>query len=140
MSSPEAYDALVARLRPGWTTTDLVLENEDYEVASTPTRFVYVEIYGDNYNQESMGAPGANMWLETGVAYLHVMVPTGTGSREARALANSLLYLFREQPTGLTITEMSIGAGDPSRSFGNYFSIAATLFWTRFDITSIPTP
>jgi hypothetical protein len=140
MSSPEAYDAFAARLAT-WTTTPVVMENDpDPETPDTPAPFVYAEIYGDTYNQDSMGAPGENMWLESGVAYLHVMVPTGTGSRDARALANGLLYLFREQPTGLTITEMSIGAGDPSRSFGNYFSIAATLFWTRFDITSIPTP
>lgn len=139
MASPTAFDAFADRLAD-WTATPVVFENDGYQLPETPTPFVYVEIFGDTYNQDTLGAPGANMWLETGVAYLHVMVQTGTGSREARALANRLLYLFREQPTGLTITEMSIGAGDPSRSFGNYFSIAATLTWTRFDITSIPTP
>jgi hypothetical protein len=137
MSSPEAYDAFAARLAT-WTDTPVVMENDDWQKPSTPAPFVYAEIYGDDYNQETMGAPGENLWLESGVAYLHVMVPTGTGSRDARVLANELLYLFREQITGLTITEMSIGAGDPSRSFGNYFSIAATLFWSRHDITSIP--
>lgn len=139
MSSPAAYDAFAARLAT-WSATDVVMENDAYELPDVPAHFVYAEIYGDSYNQDTMGAPGANMWLESGVAYLHVMTPTGTGSRTARALANDLLYLFREQITGLTITEMAIGAGDPSRSFGNYFSIAATLFWTRHDITSIPTP
>lgn len=137
MSSPEAYDAFKARLDT-WTDTSVVFENDPFDKPDTPVPFVYVEIYGDSYNQETMGAPGANAWLERGMTYLHVMTPTGTGSRDARALANDLLYLFREQQTGLIITEMSIGAGDPSRSFGNYFSIAATLIWERFDITSIP--
>jgi len=140
MSSPTAYDAFTGRLA-AWTATDVVFENDDYEVPSTPAPFVYAEIYGDSYNQESLGAPQANMWLERGVTYLHVMTPTGTGSREARAYANDLLYLFREQSiAGLVMTEMSIGAGDPGRSFGNYFSLAATIFWERHDITSIPTP
>jgi hypothetical protein len=140
MSSTEAYDAFAGRLAD-WTATPVVFENDPYDLPDTPAHFVYVEIYGDSYNQDSIGAPGENVWLESGVAYLHVMTPTGTGSRAARVLANDLLYLFREQAiAGLAMTEMSIGAGDPGRSFGSYFSIAATIFWSRQDITSIPTP
>jgi hypothetical protein len=55
----------------------------------------------------------------------------------ARGYANDLLYLFREQPIGtLFMPEMSIGAGEPGQDFPNYFSIAATIFWVRRDITS----
>ncbi len=142
MSSPTAFDAFKARL-DDFTALPVRYENQfcqDLIDAGTPA-WVYVEVFGDTYEQDTMGAPGANVWEERGITYLHVMVPSGTGSRQARAHANDLLYLFREQQIGgLSMTEMSIGAGEPGQDFPNYFSIAATIFWTRRDITSIPTP
>lgn len=138
MSSPEAFDAFAARLA-AWSDTDVAFENDAYDLPDTPAPFVYVEIFGDSYDQDTSGAPGANMWLERGMTYLHVMVPSGTGSREGRVLANGLLYLFREQSIGeLHMTEMSIGAGDPGRDFAQYFAVTATITWHRRDITSIP--
>src|SRR3954470_20038011 len=114
MSSPTTYDAFEQRLLSGWTQTKLVFENQFYALPDEPAAFVYVEIFGDAYAQETMGAPQANIWVEQGVTYLHVMVPSGRGSSAARTCANDLLYLFREQPlSGLFMPEMSIGAGDP---------------------------
>ena len=137
MSSPSTYDAFAARLA-AFTGATVVFENEDYETeAQTP--FVYVEIVGSTYSQDTFGAPQANMWLEQGITYLHVMTPNGTGSRAARVLANDLLQLFREQPIGeLFMPEMSIGAGEPGKDFANYFALTATIEWQRRDITSIP--
>lgn len=140
MSSLTAYDAFATRLGT-WTTLPVRYENEfcqDLLDANTPA-FVYVEIFGTRYDQETAGAPQANYWLEEGITYLHVMTPSGQGSRLARQYANSLLYLFREQPIStLFMPEMSIGAGDPGRDFPNYFAITASIFWRRRDITSIP--
>ena len=138
MASPEAFDAFSDRLGD-WTDAPVVFENDAYDLPDTPAPFVFVEIVGDTYEQDTMGAPGANMWLERGVAYLHVMTPAGTGSRAGRVLANDLLYLFREQPIDtLFMPEMSIGAGEPGRDFAQYFAITATIIWQRRDITSIP--
>ena len=138
MASPETFDAFADRLGD-WTTTPVVYENDDYQLPDTPAPFVFVEIVGDTYEQDTMGAPRANMWLERGMTYLHVMVPSGTGSRSGRVLANNLLYLFREQSIGeLHMPEMSIGAGEPGRDFAQYFAITATIIWQRRDITSIP--
>jgi hypothetical protein len=140
MSSPTTYDAFVARLA-AWTTTPVIYENQFYALPDEPAAFVYVEIFGDAYAQETMGAPQANIWVEQGVTYLHVMVPSGRGSSAARTCANDLLYLFREQPlSGLFMPEMSIGAGDPGRDFPDYWALTATIFWYRRDITAIPTP
>lgn len=139
MSSLTAYDAFEVRLRSGWLTTDIVMENEFYTLPDNPTPFVYVEIFGDTYDQDTMGAPQQNEWLERGVTYLHVMTPSGQGSRQARQYANSLLYLFREQPIStLFMPEMSIGAGDPGKDWPGYFALTASIFWRRRDITSIP--
>jgi hypothetical protein len=138
MSSTIAYDAFHDRLTGAWTATPLVFENEGFASPDEPAPFVFVEIFGDEWTQESMGAPQQNMFLETGVTYLHVMVPDGTGSRDARSLATDLLNLFREQVTGgVFISEMSIGAGEPGQDFPNYWALAATLHWYRRDITVI---
>lgn len=140
MSSPTAFDAFNTRLND-FTVLPVRYENDpcqDLLDANTPA-WVYVEIFGDTYDQDTMGVPGTNIWAESGVTYLHVMVPSGSGSRLARAIANDLLYLFREQPiSGLFMPEMSIGAGEPGRDFPNYYSMASTIHWTRRDITSIP--
>lgn len=144
MASPTAFDSFKAELdvyagTPG--ALPVRYENEfcqDLIDANAPA-WVYVEVFGDSYNQDTMGAPGANVWEERGATYLHVMTPAGTGSRDGRVYANQLLYLFREQPiSGLFMPEMSIGAGDPGRDFPNYFAMTASIFWTRRDITSIP--
>lgn len=138
MSSAAAFDAFHDRLTVGWTATPLVFENEEFEAPGEPVPFVYVEIYGDEYNQESIGAPKQNQFLETGVTYIHVLMPKGTGTRDGRVMADGLCNLFREQPqNGVFVEEMSIGSGEPAKDFPNYYSMAVTLHWYRRDITSI---
>ncbi len=138
MSSLTAYDAFVGRLG-AWNLSPVVFENEFYQLPDTPAPFVYVEIFGDTYDQDTMGAPQANEWLERGVTYMHVMTPSGQGTRQARQYANSLLYLFREQPIStLFMPEMSIGAGEPGKDWPGYFALTASISWHRRDITSIP--
>lgn len=145
MSSPEAFDVfkdVLDAYAAGAGALPVRYENEfvqDLLDAGTPA-WLFVEVWGDGYTQDTTGAPGANMWEERGVAYLHVMTPSGTGSRDARAYAKLLMYLFREQDIGLLITEMSIGAGEPGRDFPNYWALTLTIWWSRRDITEIPTP
>ncbi|HBF30859.1 phage tail terminator-like protein [Rhizobium sp.] len=144
MASPEVFEAFQSTLNAGWTTTGIVYENDfdqNYTEAGLP--FVYVEVYGDTLNQETVGAPGQNMWREEGAAYLHVMVKSGTGSAEARSWAKQLLALFREQSivvnatTGETLhmPQMSIGAGEPGKDFPEYWAMTVTITWYRRDIT-----
>lgn len=139
MSSPAAFDAFHAKLTTDWTATPIKFENEYLETILQevdPITFVYVEIFGDSYNQDSVGSPGSNTWLEQGVTYLHVMTPSGTGSSAARVHANNLLNLFREQSIeGLRMPEMSIGEGDPGRDFANHWAMTASIHWHRYDIT-----
>ncbi len=139
MSSPTAFDSIEARLRQGWAETPLVFENEDFELPDTPAAFVYVEVVGDSYWQDTIGIPQANEWQEEGAIYLHVMAPAGTGSAQSRQIGDRLMYLFREQQAGdLNFREMSIGAGEPGKQFGNYYAMTVTIAWDRRDITSIP--
>ena len=136
MASPEAYDAFHDTLVPGWTATPVIFENDPVPAPDTAAPFLYVEIVGDTFDQETIGAPGANTWLESGFTYIHVMVPNKTGSRAARAYAKDVLALFREQSiAGLNMPRMSIGAGEPGRDFPKYWALTATIIWDRRDIT-----
>ncbi|MDR7034495.1 hypothetical protein [Mesorhizobium sp. BE184] len=134
MSSPETFDIVVAQLGDNWTLTPVVFENEDYQLPDTPAPFVSVEIYGDFFDQASIGAGERddNLWREGGEIFLHVMTPNGTGSRQARQYAKQLVNLFRGQDIdGVRFLDASIGAGDPGRSFSNYYAMTATIGFER---------
>lgn len=134
MSSPDVYDRLEAYLRAEWSATPLVFENEEWPLdEGEPAAFVYVEIFGNFYSQESVGDPGNNLWRETGTMQMHVLVPNATGTRSARTYAKALVALFREvEVDGVRFREMSIGAGEPGMPTGNYFPMTATVDW-EFD-------
>lgn len=133
MSSPAAYTALRDYLVTNWTTTPLVFENEDWpldqgEIAA----FIFVEIVGNLYAQASVGAPGDNLWRETGTMQCHVFVPNSTGTLTARQHAYTLAGLFREvQVDGITFEDLSLGASEPGRQDGNYFPFSLTVDWRR---------
>lgn len=134
MSSNEAFSVVETTLRSGWTVTPLVFENESYELPDAPEHFVYVEMFGDFFNQASIGAEpqSANLWREGGMVYLHVMTKDGIGSSLARQYAKQLVGLFRGQDIdGVDFLNASIGSGDPARKFPNYFAMTATIEWER---------
>ena len=134
MASVIAFDTIEQLLRAQWTATPIFFENESWQVASTPAHFVYVEIFGDIFDQASLGADPrtGNLWRERGQLYLHVMTVRDSGSRQARLLAGQLVDLFRGQDIGtLTFLDASIGAGDPGKADGNYYAMTATIDWER---------
>lgn len=134
MASPEAFDVVEQQIADLWNVTPVVFENDDYQLPDVPTEFVYVEIYGDFYDQISLGAEPRedNLWREGGQVYLHVMTPNGTGSRRARVLAKQLVGLFRGQDIdSVTFRDASIGAGDPGRTFANYYAMTAIVNFER---------
>lgn len=137
MPSPSGFDEFHDYLTASWAETDLVFENEDYELPGIPTEFVYVEYVSDGSSQDTFGDPGNNEWLEGFGIYLHVMTPNGAGSQRARQIGGRLAMLFREQPLGaMWFRSISIGAGEPGRTFGNYFAMTVSISGDRRDITS----
>lgn len=134
MSSLASFDAFETKLKTDWTATPVYFENERFSPADTPAAFVYVEIFDETFSQETIGAPGNNLFAESGITYLHVMVPDDSGTRVARGHADALTALFREKDTaGVKIDDMSIGGGDPGRNFPNYWAMTVTLWWHRYE-------
>lgn len=135
MSSATVYSAVRTWLEGSWNATPLAWENEPFEVPEPPSPFVVVEIYGDSYQQESIGAgnPAAELWREDGAVLLHVMVPAGTGSLTARTHAEALANLLRglELPGGIRFRGMSIGLGETATDDGNWWRISVRAEWLR---------
>lgn len=134
MSSATSFTTIEQYLRSNWTTTPLVFENELYDLPDQPIPFVFVEIWGQTFDQASIGAESrdSNLWREEGSLDLHVMTPNGSGSGLARTYATTLAGLFRGLDIGtMTFREASIGAGEPGRQFANYYAMSATCFWRR---------
>ena len=134
MASPEAYDTIHDYLVGAWATTPLAFENDGFDVPSDPEAWVLIEVVGNFFEQETIGAETreANLWREGGQLYAHVMVPRGTGSAQARQIARDIVDLFRGQDIGtLTFLDASIGAGEAGDADGSYFRMTATIDWSR---------
>lgn len=134
MSSAAVYDDIHDHLVANFTAAPLVFENEPWPEQDTPAAFVFIEIFGDFYAQESFGSPGQNLWRETGSINMHVIVPNDTGTRDARMLARQLVALFREvEVSGIRFRDMAIGAGEPGEEKSNYYRMTATVDFERDD-------
>ncbi|MCV9997328.1 phage tail terminator-like protein [Pararhizobium sp. YC-54] len=134
MASPEAYDTIHDYLVAAWSATPLAFENDGFNVPIDPEPWVLVEIVGNFFEQESIGAEtrDANLWREGGQLYAHVMVPRGNGSRQARVFAAQIVDLFRGEDIGmLTFRDASIGAGEAGDVDGSYYRLTATIDWRR---------
>ncbi|NTG20006.1 hypothetical protein G6L00_06060 [Agrobacterium rhizogenes] len=134
MSTPEAYDTIHDYLVPAWSGPALAFENDGFKLPATPTHWILVEIFGDIYEQASIGAETvkANLWREEGQIEAHVMAPRGSGTREARQYARQFVDLFRGQEIGDIVFEtISIGAGNAGDATGAYFRMTATIDWRR---------
>lgn len=130
MATPETFEPIEDFLRSQWTVTPLVFENEDFDLANEPEALVFVEIFGDLMDQASIGAEtvDANRWRENGQLSLHVLVPRGGGTRQARQLSRKLYDLFRGQEIGaIRFGTASIGAGEPGEMDGNYYRMTVTI-------------
>ncbi|RUM97913.1 hypothetical protein EET67_09875 [Pseudaminobacter arsenicus] len=134
MSSATAFNTIEQYLKAQWTATPLVFENEPHDLPDQPAHWVFVEVFGDTFEQASIGADGrdANLWRETGQIYINVMTERDIGTGQARAYAEQLASLFRGLDIGtLTFGRSSIGAGEPGIGDGNYWRMTVTIDWER---------
>lgn len=135
MSSPEAFDAIKNRIADVWQNqTPVAYENDSFPTPDDPALFLYVEIFGTSYEQASIGAdPQAqNKWRELGLLLVHVMVPNGTGTFQARTYAKQVAAMFRgKEISGVEFRDMSIGASEPGDEDGNYYRMTVRVDWQR---------
>lgn len=137
MSSEVLYAAIRERLTASWTATPVCYENETFappQEAGGPGSWMQVEITAQQTNQISIGAGSrdANAWREVGMLWLHVFVPSNSGSAVARALARQAVDLFRGTELGsTTFLGASIGLGDRSEVNGSWWRLSAAVDFER---------
>ena len=61
MSSPEAYGTIHDYIVAQWVGPALAFENDGFTLPATPTLWGLVEIFGDIYEQASIGAETVNL-------------------------------------------------------------------------------
>jgi hypothetical protein len=111
-------------------------ENEAADPPTSQTTWAFVEITGDVFDQQSIGAGAraSNRWLEAGTLFIHVFAPSGAGTADARTLAEQIATAFRTVETlspNITFGRMSLGLGDVEAPDGNWWRLPMTIAWER---------
>jgi len=123
-----------AWLAANFTACPVIYENEPATLPEPPSAWIFVELMGRLYSQESIGAgpPAANWWRESGDTYLHVWVPSNSGSAVARGHAETLAMALRGAILGVDtkIKDMYIGDGGNSDD-GAWWRITLRVEWER---------
>ena len=135
MASPVVYDAVRAYLEANYASTLLLFENERTDTPPGP--WVLIEFISTTYAQQSLGAgsQAANRWDEDGTFFAHVVVPGGSGVRDAFSYARIIADLFR----GLTLVngnlefmDVVVGYGE-SQDEGNWYRVSVNVAWRLID-------
>jgi len=105
MLPPAAAQAIKDRLRTGFTALPIAWPNEEFKRPVDPETsevlpYVVAEMPGGRYDQESTGAPGANVIRTDSAIALHVYVRRNTGDDQALQWCKELRDLFRGQDVG----------------------------------------
>lgn len=138
MPIDQVQTAIEGFLATHWTQTDLAYENDGYlsrtDGNGSLIPFVLVEVQGALYEQRSIGAgtPVADLWMDRGVLWLHVLVGSNTGSQTAKTYAASLAELFRglELDPAIAFGDITIAASGGVVD-GNDWAISVSIDWQQ---------
>lgn len=128
MASKAVMDAFRARLEATWTDTPIVPADR---VASGPgdgQAYVTLDYPVAREEQITIGAPGSNVFRETGVARLVLNSPSGAGIDQPFARMDALRALFRgKQFSGVTTFAPSPAIENKSSYQAGRYVLSATV-------------
>ncbi|MDV2987009.1 UNVERIFIED_CONTAM: phage tail terminator-like protein [Methylobacteriaceae bacterium AG10] len=118
-------DAVEARLTEGWTKCPVVGINLTGNTPKDGSPFVQVSYPVANGEQLTVGAPGQNVYRETGAFRLVVNARRGRGVADGLAWADELAALFRgKEFGGIQTFAPSSPVIDDRNDEGNYFALS----------------
>lgn len=121
MPAQAVDDAVLARLRAGWSTTPIFNYNVTGDTPADGSPFVSVDYPVVNENQITIGAPGNNVFREEGTIRVRLSYPRGKGIRQAWGYVDTLRALLRSASFSGVVTWAAGGpALDDSAENGNY--------------------
>jgi hypothetical protein len=102
-----------------------------------PALWLAVECTGDTLLPVEIDDGTGGVWQETGMLFVHVMTPAGTGSDAARTLAKSVANVFRGLGARNVIyRRASIGNGIAADPQGIWWNLTVSVQWIYQDIVS----
>ena len=100
MAQQAVVDAVAARLAANWTTTAIILPNEDAAPPADGSAFVTLQFPTARETFIGMAAVGSRTMREDGTFRMVVSVPSGQGLDVGLGYCGTLAALFRLQTFG----------------------------------------
>jgi hypothetical protein len=133
MAQQAVVDAVVARLQVGWTTTSIILPNQQGDTPADGSAFVSLQFPVARETFIGMAAVGSRAIRETGAFRLVVCVQRGSGIDVALGYSATLAALFRLQTfSGVVCFEASPPADNDADAIGAYWVMSTSVSY-QFD-------
>src|SRR5215470_17197409 len=128
MPSGTLVAAVTARLKASWTETAIIENDATGQGTPDGSPYVTVEYPVAREDQITIGAPGNNVFRESGVIRLVMSFQTGGGLTQPLALMDQLRALFRSnQFDGVTTFAPSPAIVDPINYQGGRFKMSSAV-------------
>jgi hypothetical protein len=129
MPSGTLVAAVMARLNASWTVTAIIEDDTTGQGTPDGSPYVTVEYPVAREDQITIGAPGSNVFRESGVIRLVMSFQTGGGLTQPLALMDQLRALFRgKQFDGVTTFAPSPAIVDPPTNYqGGRFKMSSAV-------------
>lgn len=134
MAGKMVVDAVAARLSANWTATAIVLDDTADQGPGDGSPYITVQYPTSQENQITIGAPGSNVFRETGVLRIVLSSSTGTGIDQPLIWIDQLRAIFRgKQFSGVTTFAPSPGVENNSNYVAGRFVMSFAVPY-QFDL------
>lgn len=125
MAGKTVVDAVAARLAANWTLSAIIDDDTTGQGTGDGSPYITAEYPVSTENQITVGAPGNNIFRESGAFRIVLSCPTGGGISQPLDWIDQLRALFRgKQFSGVTTWTPSPAAIDNSNYVGGRFLIS----------------
>jgi hypothetical protein len=133
MSSPAPWaDAKAKLIAANLVAADHIEWPNEPFVAPDSDLWLSVDITGDVLRPIEIGG---GVWQEEGSLYVHVHVPSFSGTDDARTMAKNIANVFRlSTPQFVTYLGASIGIGSISDPEGKWWTLSVRVDWVYQDV------
>lgn len=136
MAGAAVKNAVAARLAANWTATAIVEDDITGQGPADGSSYVTLEYPVAREDQITVGAPGNNVFRESGAFRIKLVSPTGSGLDQALAWIDQLRAIFRgKQFNNVTTFAPSPGVVDNSNYVAGKFVVSSAVPYQfdRFD-------
>lgn len=128
MAGKVVVDAVTARLKANWTLCTVVDDDTTGQGPADGSAYVTLEFPVSVENQITIGAPGNNVFRESGAFRIKLVSPTGSGLSQPTDWIDQLRAIFRgKQFSGVTTYAPSPGVIDNSNYISGKFVISSSV-------------